>query len=313
MRIGRIRSGVILISIGIVFLLNNLGYVPWVVWLRILSLWPVILIAIGIEKIFGKTRLSFLTILSPLLFMAAILGPAYFSAGYGERWEWGKSHRAPETYQYSRDLDTSVTKATATVQLRAGNLEISSESEKLISAKLDFWKREPITTYEYSGSDSTANIEIRDEEREWKEWFWRGWGEKDWVIGLTDKIPLNLRINTRATQGELDLSDLKLTELNLDIKAASLNVKLGDMVDQVEGRIESDASRLSLLIPENIGLKIENHAELTSTSFSNISIMKYDNIYQTSDFDQAPKKITLSLEGSVTRLVVKSYQKSESI
>jgi hypothetical protein len=313
MRIGRIRSGVILISIGIVFLLNNLGYVPWVVWFRILSLWPVILIAIGIEKIFGKTRLSFLTILSPLLYMAAILGPAYFSAGYGEGWEWGKAHHAPETYQYSRDLDTSVTKVTATVQFRAGNLEISSESEKLISAKLDFWKREPITTYEYSGSDSTANIEIRDEEREWKGWFWRGWGEKDWAIALTDKIPLNLRINTRATQGELDLSDLKLTELNLDVKAASLNIKLGDMVDPIEGRIESDASRLSLLIPEDIGLKIENRAELTSTSFSNISIMKYDNIYQTSNFEQAPKKIVLSLEGSVTRLVVKSYRKSESI
>jgi hypothetical protein len=313
MRIGRIRSGVILISLGIVFLLNNLGYVPWAVWLRILSLWPVILIAIGIEKIFGKTRLSFLTILSPLLFMAAILGPAYFSAGLGEKWEWGRAHHAPERYQWSKDLDTSVVRVIATVQLRAGNLEISSESEKLISAKLDFWKRKPITTYKYSGSDSSAIIEIRDEEREWKGWFGRGWGEKDWAIGLTDKIPLSLRIDARATEGELNLSDLKLSKLNLDIKAANLNIKLGDLVDQVEGRIESDASRLSLLIPENIGLKIENHAELTSTSFSNISIMKYDNIYQTSDFDQAPKKIILSLEGSVTRLVVKSYQKSESI
>jgi hypothetical protein len=313
MRIGRIRSGVILISLGIVFLLNNLGYVPWAVWLRILSLWPVILIAIGIEKIFAKTRLSFLTILSPLLFIAAILGPAYFSAGLGQKVEWGGVHRAPERYQWSKDLDTSAVRVTAIIQVRAGNLEISSGTPGLISAKLDYWKREPLTTYEYSDFDSSATVEIRDNDRGWRGWSWRAWGAKDWEIKLTDRIPVNLRIYAKATEGELDLSGLKLKNLNLDIQAASLNVKLGDLVDQINGTIESDASKLSLLIPEDMGLKIENHAKLTSTSFSNISIMKYDNIYQTSNFDQAPKKIVLSLEGSVTRLVVKSYQKSESI
>ena len=111
----------------------------------------------------------------------------------------------------------------------------------------------------------------------------------------------------------MDLSDLKLKNLNLDIKAANFNIKLGDMVDQLNGRIESDASRLSLLIPEDVGLKIENHSKLTSTSFSQLSILKYDNIYQTSNFDQASQKITLSLEGSVTRLVVKSYQHLQRI
>ena len=308
MKIAKIRNGVILISLGIVFLLNNLGYVPWSVWFRILFLWPIILIAIGIEIIFRKTRLSFLTILSPLLFMAAILGPTYF-----QKVELHKAYRALETYKWSEDLDTSVVKVTAIVQVRAGNLEISSDTEKLISAKLDYWKRKPITTYEYSGFDSSATVEIRDKERGWKGWSWRAWGAKDWDIKLTERIPINLRIYAKATDGELDLSDLKIKNLNLDIKAANFNIKLGDMVDQVKGRIESDACRLYLLIPEDTGLKIENHAKLTSTSFSGLSILKYDNIYQTSNFEQASQKINLSLEGSVTRLVVKSYQKLESI
>lgn len=313
MRIGRIRNGVILISIGIVFLLNNLGYVPGVVWLRIFSFWPVILIAIGVEKIFGKTRLSFLTVLSPLLFMLAILGPAYFFAGSGQKWELGKVRHATERYEWSKDLDTSVAKVNVVVELRAGNLEISSHTAGLISAKLDYWKRKPITTYEYSSSDSSATIEIRDEDREWKGWFWGGWSEKDWTIALTDKIPLNLRVYAKATEGELDLSNLKLTNLKLDTKAANFDIKLGDLVDELSGTVNSDASQLHISIPENTGLKIENHAQLTSTSFSELSILKHDNIYQTSNFDQAVKKIILSLEGSVTRLVVKSYQKSESI
>jgi hypothetical protein len=308
MRIGKIRNGVILISLGIVFLLNNLGNVPWSVWFRILFLWPVILVAIGIEIIFRKTRLSFLTILSPLLFMVAILGPTCF-----QKVELGEIYRASETYQYSEDLDTSVTKVTAIVQVRAGHLEISSSREKLISAELEYWKRKPITTHEYSGFDSSATVEIRDRERGWRGWAWRTWGTKDWEVTLTYRIPINLRIYAKATDGELDLSDLKLKNLSLDIKASNFNIRLGDLVDEVNGKIESDASRFHLLIPEDVGLKIENYAKLTSTSFSGLSILKYDNVYQTSNFEQASKKITLSLEGSVTRLVVKSYQESESI
>jgi hypothetical protein len=194
MRISKIRNGVILISVGIVFLLNNLGYVPWDVWFRILFLWPIILIAIGVEIIFRKTRLSFLTILSPLLFMAAILGPTCL-----QKVELGEVYHASEIYQYCEDLDTSVTKVTAIVQLRAGNLEISSSSEKLISAELEYWKRKPITTYEYSGFDSSATVEVRDRERGWRGWSWRTWGAKDWEMTLTYRTPINLRIYANAT------------------------------------------------------------------------------------------------------------------
>jgi hypothetical protein len=308
MKIARIRNGVILISVGLVFLLNNLGYVPWDVWFRVISLWPVILVALGIEIIFKKTRLSFLTILSPLLFMAAILGPTYFQSV-----ELTGIHPAPETYQYSEDLDTSVVKATAIVQLRTGNLKISSEPSQLVSAKLDFWKRRPITSSEYSGFDSSATIEIRDKEREWKGWSWRAWGAKDWDIRLTNRIPVDLRIYAKATDADLDLSDLRVTNLNLETKAGDFGIKLGDMVDQMNGTIQSDASRIHLLVPECLGLRIENHSRLTSTSFSDLFIIKHDNIFETSNFEQAPRKVTLSLEGSVTRLVVKSYQRLQRI
>ena len=308
MKIARIRNGVILISVGLVFLLNNLGYVAWDVWFRILSLWPVILIAIGIELIFRKTRLSFLSILSPLLFMAAILGPTYFQSI-----ELTGIYRSIGTYRYDEDLDASVVKVTAIVQLRAGNLKISSEARQLVSAELEFWKRKPITSSEYSGFDSSATIEIRDKEREWKGWSWQAWGAKDWDIRLTNRIPVDLRIYAKATDAELDLSDLRVTNLNLETKAGNFDIKVGDMVDRMNGTIASDASRIHLLVPEDLGLRIENHSRLTSTSFSDLVIIKHDNIFETSNFEQASRRVTLSLEGSVTRLVVKSYQNLQRI
>jgi hypothetical protein len=52
MNIGRIRNGAILISAGVVLLLNTMDHLSWAVWFRIFSLWPVLLIAIGIELLF---------------------------------------------------------------------------------------------------------------------------------------------------------------------------------------------------------------------------------------------------------------------
>ena len=65
MNIGRIRNGAILISAGVVLLFNTMDYLSWSVWFRIFSLWPVILVAIGIELLFKRTLLSFLTLISP--------------------------------------------------------------------------------------------------------------------------------------------------------------------------------------------------------------------------------------------------------
>jgi len=314
MEIGRVRNGAIFISAGVVLLLNTTGYLSWTVWANILSLWPVALIAIGIELLFKKTRLSFITLLSPLLFLAAILGPAFF---HGEK--LGEFYNTSRAYYWSEDLDPALTRATIRVQLNAGTLNISSGADKLISAELDYFKREPLITYDYTELDSSAVVNITDNDRaliRWKVgkgWFGKGWNRKDWTITLTDQIPLSLKINAKATRGELNLSDLKLKNLELDIKASSLDLKLGGRVEEVDATIDSDASKLYLLIPEDVGLKIENHAKLSSTSFSKISIMKYDSIYQTSNFDQAPQKIRLFLGGSVTKLVVKSYPSLETI
>jgi hypothetical protein len=44
----------LLISLGVLLLLNNFGIVSWEVWSLLWKFWPVILIVWGIEAIFGK-------------------------------------------------------------------------------------------------------------------------------------------------------------------------------------------------------------------------------------------------------------------
>jgi len=314
MNIGRMRNGAILTSAGVVLLLNTTGYLFWSVWFRIFSLWPVVLIAIGIELLFKKTRFSFLSILSPLLFFAIILGPAFFPES-----DFGKIYQASQEYHWSQDLDSTLTEAHTTIRLNAGDLKVSSGTDKLISAELDYFKKRPLIVYEHANLDQSARVKITDRDSKWfkgsvrKGWLWGEWEEKEWEVKLTDRIPIDLRVYVKASHADFDFSELKIRDFDLEAKAADIDVKIGNLVDEITARITSRASKLSISLPDDMGLRIENHTNLSSTSFSWLTLEETDDGYQTQDFDQASQKLTLYLEGLLTKLKINKYQPIEGI
>ncbi len=302
MKISRIRNGVILISVGLVLLLNNLDYVDWSVWFSILSLWPVLLIAIGIEKLFAKTALSFLALLSPILFLIAILGPAYFYSSQGEK-EFFRN-----TYNWEKELESPYKKGYASLDFKAGRLEIDSNTDKLISAKLDYWRRKPLSIYNYSEQDSLVRLNLKDVDRFWKTGFRSSFNKsRDWNISLSDKIPWELEIENAAMSGDLDFSQLVLENLTIELDASSLKIKLGDKAKFLKASIDADVSSLELLLPKSAGLQIESRSSLSSTQFRDISLNREKKRIWTYNYDTAPSRIDIRLKGAISSLRIVGY------
>ncbi|MER3458484.1 MAG: hypothetical protein C4309_07525, partial [Chloroflexota bacterium] len=46
---------ILLIAIGIVLLLNTLNVLPWGIWGTLWRFWPILLILIGLEILFGRS------------------------------------------------------------------------------------------------------------------------------------------------------------------------------------------------------------------------------------------------------------------
>jgi hypothetical protein len=319
MNVGRIRNGAILLSAGVVLLLNTTGHTPWVVWFKIFSLWPVALIAIGIELLFKKSKLAFVALLSPLLFFAAILGPVFFG-GYDYGWyDYGRSHHGSRTYHLSQDFDSTYTGMKVSLRMNSGDLTISSGTEKLISANLDYFSHKPLVDSQQADSGRTINYQIRDKERKWfsgrigRVWIGRARGRKEWDVRLTDRIPVILNLDLKSGDARLDLSNLKLTECDLDVNNSETDIKIGEMVEEANLTIRSRSSEISLSIPEGIGLRIVNRTNLSSTSFSWLTLEEKGQGYQTPDYEEAPHKLSVSLEGSLTSLKIRKYESFEGI
>ena len=302
MNIARIRTGVIFICCGIVLLLNTLDYVSWSVWFKILSLWPVLLIAIGIELIFKKTFLSFLSILSPIILILAILGPVYF--GYGE---WTQGAEFTRDHKWQKPFEERIKQAKVTVEFKAGELEIKSDTLDLIDARLDYWNKEPECDFFFSDLDSTARIKIKGGRNEWSDWVLKGWKRHQWEIGLSNRVPLELELHAKASDAVLNLSDLQVDDLNLILKASDLRIRFGKK-EFIKCKLDSDASYIRILIPEETGIKIDSEANLTSTEFSGeISIYQQNETYTSDNYQSSLYKIDMFLEGSISKLEVVTY------
>ena len=74
-RRGSLVGPMILIALGVVFLLNNLGILPWSIWEVILRLWPILLIGIGLDLLLGRRSVlgSLLALILTFLILAGAL------------------------------------------------------------------------------------------------------------------------------------------------------------------------------------------------------------------------------------------------
>jgi hypothetical protein len=144
-------------------------------------------------------------------------------------------------------------------------------------------------------------------------WFGHTYGRKDWDIRLTDRVPVNLDLYLKSGDGNFDFSDLRLTNCKLEVRSSDADIRIGELIEEVNLTIWSRSSEISLSIPEGTGLKIVNRTNLSSTSFSWFTLEEKDDGYQTPDYEEAACKLTVRLEGSLTSLKIRKYEPFEGI
>ncbi|OGC75123.1 MAG: hypothetical protein A2145_02265 [candidate division Zixibacteria bacterium RBG_16_40_9] len=299
MNIRKIRNGIILISVGIVLLLNNLDYVGWSVWWSILKLWPIFLVAWGIELVFRHSKLSFLALFSPLLWCLAILGPALL----GEQKDF-EIFPLSKQYTWQVEKQTNIKQVTAVIDVKGGELKLSGGSQNIADCDLTYFWEKPECSW--SVEDSHGILEINQKDKIWFP-FVNGSDEHEVKIAFSNSIPLDLQIFSKVSAADLDLSQLNLKNLDLNLKVNSTTVKLPLRPGQLDCKVKSKIGHLKLKVPKEAGLAIENLAKLSSTSFSHISLRHSAEGFKTPNYQKASSKINLILRGKIVQFEIETY------
>ncbi len=151
---------IILIGAGIVFLLNNLGLVDWGVWLTLLRLWPVLLIAIGLDLLVGR-RFPLGSLLLALLLVGVLVLAVQ---GALPQTVTASAVLVDRTETVSQDLQ-GAERASVGIKFGAGNLNVGSlagGSKQLIQGEVDLSRNEQLNKgYSESGGAGKYVLESR--------------------------------------------------------------------------------------------------------------------------------------------------------
>src|SRR5665647_3985915 len=121
MELKRAAEGLTLVAVGLILLGNTLGIVPGSVWWNIFSLWPILLVAAGIDIIGRGTDNSWLRVFSSLVVIGGLAYGVLVMPATGGSWSPFvltplSSSATAEPFDSSAPHDASVTTGRASVK-----------------------------------------------------------------------------------------------------------------------------------------------------------------------------------------------------
>lgn len=262
MKVSSIRWGVIWIGIGLFFLFINLELLDSFAFPRLFSLWPILLIAIGVELIFRRTRLYFLALLSPLL----IAGAFIWAASSTGQWRWQADEfwrgRAWHKLNSRVDIaeiapDSSIRELSLDLQCGQARIRLIPSSNVLFKATSEYYRRSPIVRH--SVDNGLAKIEFTDRDRGPSVLSKLNLSFAQDHLQVADFLPLSAVVSTSDNYPDLDFSHLQLSALELKLDSRDVSLNLGHEPRDIRISVSGQADKINLLIPENSSVLIRSH------------------------------------------------------
>ena len=285
-RKGSLVWPLILIGLGIIFLLNNLGALDWDVWFLIVRLWPLLLIAVGLDVLLGR-RAGIWAALTVFIIIWLFVGGVWLIRSTMSVWT-GELY----TVDIVQKLDNA-TSAEVELIFGVGELEVRAMggSNNLVEGILDITEDENLTQ-DFSIVNGTAYFNLESVGMQ----FYPSWLVHDgfddprkWRIELNDSVPI-------------DLEDLNLTNVEIDTGVGETIVYLPSS-GHFAARISGGVGSLRVYVPVDLAVRIHIDDILGNTSVSG-SYYQSGNIFYSENYETAENRIELYLNSGIGEIQV---------
>jgi len=244
---------VVLIGVGTIFLLNNMGILPGINLWNLGRLWPLVLIIIGLDLLFGHR--------SPQLGATIALG------GVAIIVILMLVLPAPEvTAQRLEAPVADAESATVRLDLTEWPTEIRAldDSTNLLEAQTYYY--DDVRLDVNAGDETTVELLTGGDTNVFG-WFGAPVGTNErWSIGLTPNLPLALVIDGSSGSLDADLTALSLTRLGMDAGSGSVNLRLPAGETNYDANISSGSGSATIRV--EAGASLDLTVDVGSGSFN---------------------------------------------
>lgn len=305
MKTSHIFWGVFFISIGGLVLLGNLTALDFT-WHSAWKFWPMVLVLIGVS-ILVKNQIGKGIVAGLAAFVLALTIYASVSATTNLidndfEINFGDEVVYYDTTYFSQEYSDSIETASLQFSAGAGGFKMLTPTDKLI----DFRTEGAENNYKLNRNDSGSNTDITFKMKNTHLKFGKNNYKNSVEMSLNSKPEWDLNFDIGAASMDLDLTEYKINKLDIDMGAAALNVKFGDLADVSRFKLDAGASDIDILIPESVGCEINSDAALSSKNYEGFEKIN-KKLYRTDNFDSAKKKIYIDIDCGVSSIDVKKY------
>ena len=280
-------------GLGIIFLLSNFGVFDIPVWTVFLKLWPILLVALGLNLIIGRARGIIAPILGILVGLL-LLGAVYFIA-----------IQSP----IQSDLQTielpaeDITNVEGEIELTTGRLMLTggADADFLVQGTAPNSDDEKIDSEVIIEGKTTPLFKIYSRSNSYI--YSTDAGKYAWNLKLNSEITIEeLRLKTAAGEIYADLSATNVVDLTTNLAAGKTTLAL-PAEGFLEGTLEGAVGELILCVPEGLPLRIDLETAVTTLSMDD-SFTKVDSVITNSN---NANPATLSIKLPVGVISIREY------
>lgn len=304
--------GVFFIVAGGVPLAVQTGLIPPTVLDRWWSLWPLILVGIGLGLIFTRTSLEMLG----GLFVSGTLGllaSGILTGGFAGIGDLPSGVCGPGGggTQFESRSGQFTSDATVQIELSCGQLEVRPTDG-------DSWTVEGVDETGQGPRIETddATLDIAPPELRFNDFV----GERDrWIVHLPTATLLDVHLSVDAGSAVADFGGARLRGVEVALNAGQATVILSDVqeIDGIEvslnagslgvwlpavsttGSIEANAGSVRLCAPEGVALRLHTgDSVLSSYDFGDAGLVQVGEVWETPGYDTAVTRIELRTEAN---------------
>lgn len=289
---------VLLIGIGVLLLLNTMNVIDWNVWGNIWRLWPLVLVAVGLEMLIGRRSALASAAIAGVLLVGLI-------AGF---WLWASQ---PLSGQLSGDTINQTMQgakqANVSINFGVGTFRLDSlaGSDQLISGQVSHYDNENVTQ-EFHMTGDTAYYILKTESNWVFPFFNTSSGERSCNVSLSPQVPVDLNVSTGIGESTLNLEQLNLTRLNLSTGAGTTTVTLPAR-GTFNATINGGVGELNVNVPQGVGLRVTGSAGLGNRTMPS-GYIETDKVFQSPGYASSENRIDLNINAGVGSINVREVQ-----
>ena len=297
---GRSRSvslvgPVILIGLGVIFLLNSLGLLAWSVWDVIFRLWPILLIAGGLEIILNRVS-AWGSLLALVLTVAILAGALWmFRADIGT----GQVLAGEEVRQ---SLD-GATRAKVVIDPGVGSLHVEAlaESANLVEGVIQTGRGQKVRR-DFAVVGKTATFTLRSEGVTFGPFV--GWSDqRSWELGLAAEVPLELDISFGVGWADIDLTGLTVDDLKMSMGIGRTTVTL-PAEGRFQAKIDSAIGETVVVIPAGMAARIRVDTGLGASNVP-AGYQRRDDVYTSPGYASADDRVYLEVDQAIGSITIR--------